>query len=148
MPILVQIGPVVLEKKIFWISSMYFSYFVIISPLKRVGPFIWTNLSPHHPRWLCAKLSWNWPNGSGENFWISSMHFRYFVIISPWKRVGPIIWKHLNPLYPRMLCAKFDWNWPSGSEEENANVKSLRQRRRQRQRRTDFDQKSSLEPSA
>ena len=33
--------------------------------------------------------------------------------------------KNLNPLYPRMLCAKFGWNWPSGSWEEDENVKSL-----------------------
>ena len=46
------------------------------------------------------------------------MHFRYFVIISPWKRSGPFIWTKLNPLYPRMLCAKFGWNWPIGSGEE------------------------------
>ena len=47
---------------------------------------------------------------------------------------------------PRMLCAKFGWNWPSGSREENENVKNLRQRRRQRRRRTtdNFDQKSWL----
>ena len=24
-----------------------------------------------------------------------------------------------------ILCAKFGWNWPSGSEEEDENVKSL-----------------------
>ena len=39
-----------------------------------------------------------------------------------------------------MLCAKFGWNWPSGSGEEDENVKSLRQKqhqRRQRQRTTD-----------
>ena len=34
-----------------------------------------------------------------------------------------------------MLCAKFGWNWPSGSGEEDENVKSLQQRQ-QRQRRT------------
>ena len=34
-----------------------------------------------------------------------------------------------------MICAKFDWNWPSGSGEEDENVKSLRQRQRQRQQR-------------
>ena len=45
--------------------------------------------------------------------------FRYFVTISPWKRAWPFIWTHLNPLYPRMLCAKFGWNWPCGSGEED-----------------------------
>ena len=49
------------------------------------------------------------------------MYFHYFVIIFPWKRVGPFIWTNLNP----MLCAKFGWNWPSGSGEEDENVKSL-----------------------
>ena len=53
------------------------------------------------------------------------MYFRYFVIISPWKRAGHFIWTNLNSLDPRMLCAKFGWNWPSGSGEEDENVKSL-----------------------
>ena len=34
-----------------------------------------------------------------------------------------------------MLCAKFGWNWPTGSGEEDENVKSLRHQRRQRRRR-------------
>ena len=33
-----------------------------------------------------------------------------------------------------MLCAKFGWNWSSGSGEEDENVKSLR-RQQQRQQR-------------
>ena len=41
----------------------------------------------------------------------------------------------LNPLHPRMLYAKFGWNWPSGSGEEAEIVKSLRQQWRQQQRR-------------
>ena len=28
------------------------------------------------------------------------------------------IWRNMNPLQPRMLCAKFGWNWPSGFGEE------------------------------
>ena len=79
------------------------------------------------------------------------MYFRHFVIISPWKRAGPFIWTNLNPLHPRMLCAKFDWNWPSGSGEDE-NVKSLQTDRqtdgRTDRRRTTGDQKSSLEVSA
>ena len=105
---------------------MYFHYFIIMSPWKRVGPFIWTNLNPLHPRMLCVKFGWNWPSGSGEEeFLISSMYFRYFVIISPWKRAGPFIWTNLNPLHPRMLCAKFGWNWPSGSGEEDFLISSM-----------------------
>ena len=69
---------------------MYFRHFVIISPWKRAGLFIWTNLNPLHPRMLCAKFGWNWPSGSGEeDFKMSSMYFRYFVIISLGKGRGP-----------------------------------------------------------
>ena len=60
------------------------------------------------------------------------MYFCYFVIISLGKE--PFIWTNLNPLHPRMLCAKFGWNWPSGSGEEDENVKSLWQCLQQRQR--------------
>ena len=40
--------------------------FVIISPLKRVWSFIWINFNPLYPKMHCAKISWNWPSGSGE----------------------------------------------------------------------------------
>ena len=106
VPSLVKIGSVVLEKKIFKFRQCIFAICVIISPWKRAGPFIWTNLNPHHPRMLCVKFGWNWLSGSGEeDFWISSMYFRHFLIISPWKRPGSHMWTTLNPLYPRMLCA-------------------------------------------
>ena len=82
--------------------------------------FIWRNLNPLHPRVLCAKIVWNWISGS-EDFLISSMYFCYFLIISPWKRVGPFIWRNLDPHHTRMICAKFGWNWPSGSGEEDLN---------------------------
>ena len=53
------------------------------------------------------------------------MYFHYFIIISPWKGAGPFILTNLNPLHPGILCAKFGWNWPSGSGEVDENVKSL-----------------------
>ena len=37
------------------------------------------------------------------------------LINSPRKWVGSFIWTNLNPLHPRMLCAKFGSNWPSDS---------------------------------
>ena len=67
---------------------MYICYLIIISLYKKVGPIIWTNVNPHHTRMLCAKFGWNRSNGSGEeDFWISSMHFCNFVIVS--QRQGP-----------------------------------------------------------
>ena len=35
------------------------------------------------------------------------------------------IWTNLNPLHPRMLCAKFGWKWPSGSEEDDFKMSSM-----------------------
>ena len=123
---LIEIGSVVLEKRNFLISSMYFRYFVIISPWKRAEAFIWTNLNPLQPMIHCAKFGWKWPGGfGGEDFLISSMYFRYFVIISPWKRAGPFIWINLNLLHPKMLRAKTGWNWPSGSREEDFLISSM-----------------------
>ena len=96
----------------FWILSMYFCYFLIICPWKRGWPFIWTNLNTLNLRMLCAKFGWNWPYGSGRIFFNFPMYFCYFLIISPWKRAWPFFWTNLNTLNPRMLCAKFGWNWP------------------------------------
>ena len=111
----------------FKILSIYFCYFIIISPWKRARSFIWTKFNPIYPRMHCANFGWNWPSGSWEDFKILSMYYSYFVIISPWKRAGPFIWKragpfiwtNLNPIYPRKLCAKFGWNWPICSGQED-----------------------------
>ena len=35
------------------------------------------------------------------------------------------IWTTLNSLHPGMLCAKFGWNWPSGSREHNFKILSM-----------------------
>ena len=133
VPKLDEIGPVVLEKKILNFVNI-FLLFRNYLPLENGGPFIWINLNPLHLRMLCAKFGWNWSSGSGEeDFKFSSMYFCYFLIIPPWKRAGPFIKTKLNPLHPRMLCAKFGWNWSSGSGEKDENVKSLHQRRWQQQ---------------
>ena len=80
---------------------------------------IWRNI---YPFW---KYSLTAPSGSGEDFLISSMYFRYFVITSPWKRAGSFIWTNLNSLNPRMHCTKFGWSWPSGSGEEDFLISSM-----------------------
>ena len=94
---------------------MYFNHFVIISPLKRARPFIWTNLNSLPPRMPCAKFGWNWLSGSGgEDFFISSMYFCYFIIISPGKGEGPSFEQTWIPF--TQGC--FVWNWPSSGEED------------------------------
>ena len=70
--------------------------------------FIWRNINPYDPRMLMPRFA---EIGSvvleKRIFFISSMNFPYYVIISPWKRAVPVISTNLNPLNPRMLCAKF-----------------------------------------
>ena len=56
---------------------------------------------------------------------ISLMYFRYYVIISPWKRAGPFFWTIMNPLHPKILCTQFGWNWPSGSGAEDFLILSM-----------------------
>ena len=84
---------------------VYFPYFVVISPLKRAWPFIWTNLNPFHQRMLCVKVDWNWLIGSWEeDFKILSMYFCYCVNISPLgKAFGPSFKQIESPLGQKKL---------------------------------------------
>ena len=95
------------------------------------------------PKDALCQVWLNWPSGSGEEiFLISSMYYRYFAIISLWKRTWPFIWTNLNPLHPRMLCAKFGWNWPNGSGEYE-NVKSLQTDDRQSEKLPELEAQMS-----
>ena len=112
-------GLVVQEMKIFKFRECTFAILLLPLDLKRCGLSFWTNLNPLNPKLLFTKFGWYLPSGSIEDILKFSMHFRYFVIISPWKRAGPFIWTNQNPLHLKMNCAKFGWNWPSGSGEED-----------------------------
>ena len=81
----------------------------ILLTLKIYWFFIWRNLYPLHPTEGCfvprlVKIGSNFLEK--RIFLTSSMYFRYFKLISPWKRVGSFIWRNLNPLHPGILCAK------------------------------------------
>ena len=54
--------------------------------------------------------------------------FSLFRNYLPFEKRVSFIWRNLNPHIPRMLCAKFGWNWPSDSGKEDENVKSLQTR--------------------
>ena len=84
---------------------------------------IWTKLNPVHQRMFCVKFGWNWPSGSGEQNFIYFVNvFSLFLSYLPLEKSGPFIWTNLNPLHLSMLCAKFDWNWPSGFGEDFLNL--------------------------
>ena len=128
VPSLVEIGPVVhiLHPRMHcakfhwnWPSGSY--------PFgKRQSPTFEQTWIPFTQSRFVPSFGWNWPSGSGEDFSNWSMYFRFFIIISPSKRVWPFIWTNLkNPLYPRMHCAKFGWNWPIGSEEDDFTNSSM-----------------------
>ena len=44
------------RRRFLFNSSIYFRYFIIITPMKRAEPFIRTIMNPLHPRMPCAKL--------------------------------------------------------------------------------------------
>ena len=68
-----------------------------------------------------AKIDWQilkiFFSRATEPISTSSIYFRYFVINTVWQREGTFNRTKLNSLYLRMICAKFGWNWLSGSWE-------------------------------
>ena len=104
-----------------------FSLFHNYLPLEMGGAFLLNKLeSPSLKDTLCqiwlklAQLFWR---RRVLNFINVFSLFRNY--ISLWKRAVPFIWKNLNPLHPGILCAKFGWNWPSGSGEQNFLISSM-----------------------
>ena len=87
--ILCQVLPSGSVEEDFKILSMYFCYFVIISPWEKVGPFISIPFTQGGIVPSLVKIS---PVVLEKKiFKISSMYFRYIVVISPWKRTEPFI---------------------------------------------------------
>ena len=115
-------------KKRFWRRrflnsvNMYFRYFVIISLWTRAWSFIWKKNPKQYFRSMiaiglwdlnklkspsskdalkinCAKYSRNWPSDFANVF----LQFRYYL---PLEKAWHFIWIHLNPLNPRIICAK------------------------------------------
>ena len=54
VPSLIEVGPLVLEKKIFLSEKAWL--------------FIWAKVYPHHPRMFCVMFGWNLPSGSGRRW--------------------------------------------------------------------------------
>ena len=101
-----------LEKKIFKIHQCIFCNFVIITSWKRVWPFIWTNLNALQPRRHCCKFGWNLDGCFWRRRFFNFVNvFLLFQNYLPLEKDGALNLKNLNPLHPRMLCAKTQWFW-------------------------------------
>ena len=89
VPSLVEIGPVVLEKKIFKIGQCIFAI-SFLSPLRKGrGPSLEQTWIPITQRMLCAKFGWNWLSGFGEeDFLILLMYFSLFRNYLPLEKGG------------------------------------------------------------
>ena len=88
VPTMVEIGPVVLEKKIFILSPLGKKLSSSFEKKQQQNK----NISATQ-RMLCANYGWNRPCGFGEeDFKTSSVYFCYFVIISPWQTAWLILY--------------------------------------------------------
>ena len=119
-------------------SIMYFCYFSWISTLRRAWPFIWKKkLESSSPKnalsqvWL--KLAqWFW-----RRRFLKVVNSFFPPIISPLGKAWSFIWINWNPLHPGILCAKFGWDWSSGSGEKTKMWKVYRQTEGQMDGQTD-----------
>ena len=119
VPSLVENGSVVLEKKIFEFRQCIFAI-SLLSPLgEGWGPSFEQIWIPLIQGYFVPSLVKIGPVVLGKRRFLKVVNFCYFTIISSLKRAGYFIWTNLNPLHPRMLCAKFGWKWLSGSGEED-----------------------------
>ena len=80
----------------------------------------WTNLISLHPRMLLCQI---WLK-SAQRFWRRSLLYfvNIFLLLNnypPWKKGGALLLNKLDSHHPRMLCAKFGWNWRNGLGEED-----------------------------
>ena len=114
VPSLVEISSVVLEKKIFTFVNV-FSLFLNDLTLEKGGALHLKKLESPLPKdalcqvWL--KLArWFWRR-KFSNFDVLLLLLNYLPLE---KGRGPSF-EQTWILYPRMLCAKLRWNWPSGS---------------------------------
>ena len=114
----------------FLISSMYWRYFLIISPWKTAGPSFKQTGIPFTQGCIVPSLVEIDPVYFEKFFLISPMYFRYLLIVSPLENSGglPFVWTNLTP--PKDALCQLWLNWPSGFWEVDENVKSFQQQGR------------------
>ena len=116
MPSLIEIGPVILEKKILKFRQCIFTILLFCSyiPLKNCVVVHLNKFESPSPKDALCQYGWNWLSNSREAFKFINV-FSLFRNYLPFEMDEPL---HLNPHHQKMFSAKFGWNWPSGSEED------------------------------
>ena len=102
-----------------WLRDKIISF---ISWFISFWPFEWTKLNSIHPRMRCAKLVEIDPlllDKMFSNFLYEILQNHYYL---PFERMWSFTWTNLNLFHPWLLCAKFGWNFLSGSGEEDKNM--------------------------
>ena len=93
-----------------------------ISFLKNRMVLICSKLKHLHPRLPYAKLGWNWStSASGEEYF----KILQSIINLPLEKDWVLHLKNLNPLYPRMLCVMFCWNYNDDRRQPKAKITQL-----------------------
>jgi hypothetical protein len=86
---------------------------------------IWTNLNLHMSESFHVNMTFS---SSVVHEKIFIWPHPIFVTIYPLKRNWSFIWTIQNPIYPRTICTKRDWNWPtcSGGEDFFPNINTCK----------------------
>ena len=104
---LAEIGPVVLEKKIFKFHQCNYASSFIICPWNRPCSFIKRNLNPIHPRMLCAKFDWNWLSGSLEDAFLKFCQWIFTMSLSsPLGKMCDSSLEHIWFSFSQRVCLK------------------------------------------
>ena len=84
----------------------------IISPLKREGPFIWTDLRSLSQKMLRQEIGLVFLNTRFIR-WLQCIFITLLFPLLKW--AGFFLSSNFNRLYPRALYVKFCWDWLNGS---------------------------------
>ena len=88
-------------------------------PLRKVGPFLLTELNPLHPRIICTKFGWNWPTGSGEDNFLKFVKvFLQFCNYLPYEKGGALYFPSPKDTLCQVWLKLAKWFWRRWKSEK------------------------------
>ena len=117
VPSLIEIGPVVVEKKILKFVNV-FSLFRNYLPLEKGTALHLNKLEFRSPKDALCQVWLKLAQWFLRTWFFLLMYFSNFLNYLPLVKNWAFFRTNLNPINPKILCVKFHWNWPTGSGEE------------------------------